>query len=141
MPYLNQWYWGHGRAGDLSVVWFYRIDVDGSIATSAYIAEGGEILWTGCGDGVVVRPYGSGVQYPLPVNNSAIIEGFTINIDTPSLGSFAFTAQQNRSVVSPAPYDRWIGEFTGGPVGGMNASGFGLWEKMGPFSPDVALPS
>ncbi|KAK0637659.1 Tyrosinase family protein asqI [Lasiodiplodia hormozganensis] len=131
IAYLNQWYWGHGRAGSLSVVWFYHLDTANEVVASAYIAQDNKIIHSAC-SGVTVRPFGEGVEYPLPDNYNATIAGYEINIDAGSLGNYTFTATANRSIVDPAGYDRWIGILEGGLVGGESYSGPALWEQMGP---------
>lgn len=115
------------------MVWFYRVDVSGAVSPSAYVVKDGEIVYTGCGNGVVVRPYGQGVTYPTTFGSNATIEGYTINIDAGLQGNYSFTASQTQSVVSEgSTYHRWIGKFTGGLVGEDYSSGVGLWEQMGP---------
>ncbi|GME31463.1 uncharacterized protein LTHEOB_3012 [Neofusicoccum parvum] len=131
IPYLNQWYWGHGRAGDLSVVWFYHLDTADKVVASAYIARDNRILHSACA-GVTVRPFGEGVEYPLPAGYNATVEGYEIEIDAGALGNYSFTATAKKSIVTPAGYDRWIGILEGGLVGGESSSGAALWEMMGP---------
>ena len=52
------------------------------------------------------------------------------------IGKFAFTATVEEDVLHAGQYDRWIGSFTGGLVGGeeLNETGFALWETMGPIA-------
>ncbi|GJD03187.1 hypothetical protein ColKHC_12012 [Colletotrichum higginsianum] len=62
---LDQWYWGRGRAGDLSVVWFEHVDKQGKSSANAYLAQGNRILHSVC-SGVTVRPFGKDVVFPVP---------------------------------------------------------------------------
>ncbi|ROV96235.1 hypothetical protein VMCG_07725 [Cytospora schulzeri] len=139
---LNQWYWGHGRSGSYSIVFFWIIQDNGKIVASAYITRDGQIIYSTCDpDSVVIRPFGTGgIVYPVPFNGSASLEGLYINIDAgEDIGKFAFTAQQTNVIQTdgdPSTYRRWIGSLTGGVQArdGENSTGFALWEQMGPFS-------
>ena len=110
------------------------MDISGRITSSAYITKDSENLYSGCGDGIIVRPYGEGVTYPIPANSTAAVEGVTIYVDARNVGKFAFTTKQTSLVETLASgYWRWIGTFSGGLVGGLNSTGIALWEQMGPF--------
>ncbi|ROV98136.1 hypothetical protein VPNG_08589 [Cytospora leucostoma] len=139
---LNQWYWGHGRSGPYSVVFFWIIQDNGEIVASAYLARDEHIIYSTCDPtSAVIRPFGKdGIVYPVPFNGSASLEGLYINIDAgEEIGNFTFTAQQSHVIQSdgdPSTYRRWIGSLKGGvqAPGSENSTGFALWELMGPFS-------
>ncbi|TKA81672.1 hypothetical protein B0A55_01332 [Friedmanniomyces simplex] len=82
-PFLNStasWYWGRGRLGPYSIVWFdARSLVDGEEYFSAYVARGGRMVGGGCvaGESVVVRPWGGDAAYP-PLTTSADPERFEL---------------------------------------------------------------
>jgi hypothetical protein len=64
---VGSWYWGHGRLGPYSVVWFDALDINGTEHSSSYVAKDGKILSAGCGDkSVLVRPWGGDDTYPPP---------------------------------------------------------------------------
>lgn len=135
---LNQWYWGHGRAGDLSVVWFDYLSKSNESVVSAYIARNNTIIHSAC-SGVTVRPFGLGVEYPIPLGSNATIEGYNISIDAGSVGEYKFTITATQQIVAPFLYNRWIGTLEGGLVGEESVSGPALWDQMGPI-PEI-LPS
>lgn len=63
------WYWGHGRLGPYSLVWFYYIGLadDGNPQThvSGFVARDGQTLVSSCAvDVVTVRPLPEGSRYP-----------------------------------------------------------------------------
>ncbi|KAH8585308.1 hypothetical protein B0O99DRAFT_696652 [Bisporella sp. PMI_857] len=125
---VNQWYWGRGKAGNYSVVWYYVLFPDGTTVTSAYILKDSKVVYAGCDDKIVVRPYGEGITYPISGSFDGL-EGYTINIDAGSIGKFAFTSQRVHAVGGTTDmYHRWIGNLTGGIIGGTNATGPSLWE-------------
>ncbi|KAK8843317.1 hypothetical protein IAR55_006972 [Kwoniella newhampshirensis] len=116
---LNQWYWGHGRASEYSIVWFYHLDIQDHITTSGYIAKDAQILWT---------------AYPIMgTNNISQIQGYKIDFDAGALGRFAFDFRKNRQVTKYSWYGRWIGTMSGGRVAEKNESGVAVCEQMGPF--------
>ncbi|ROV93912.1 hypothetical protein VSDG_06284 [Cytospora chrysosperma] len=138
---LNQWYWGHGRSGPYSVVFFWIIQDNGEIVASAYVTKHDKVIYSTCDpESVVIRPFDTeGIVYPVPFNGSASLEGLYINIDAGNgTGKFAFTAQRSNVIQTdgnPSTYRRWIGSLTGGAqANGENSTGFALWEQMGPFS-------
>lgn len=134
MADINQWYWGHGRTDEYSVVWFYRINKSGGVNTSAYISKDGKIIYTGCGDRVSVRTITDrGIVYPVPYAYNGTIVGVEMSIDAGKIGKFAFTAISKYDILHGDTYDRWIGNYTGGLVGHKYSTGVGLWEMMGPF--------
>ncbi|OCF34747.1 hypothetical protein I316_03289 [Kwoniella heveanensis BCC8398] len=151
--FIDQWYWGHGRAGPYSVVWFYLIPKAGGLAESkalGWVSKDGEVLYSACGGGddqdtISVKPYGEGVEFPIPgPNMTSNIEGFDISFRCPygedgADYAFRFT----KKVYTQADLDqyaRWIGNIEGGPLAGGdgaagngNVTGSALCEQMGPF--------
>jgi hypothetical protein len=51
---INGWYWGHGRLGDFSIIWFNIIPSIGENFASGYVARGEKILAAQC-VGIEVR--------------------------------------------------------------------------------------
>lgn len=129
---MNQWYWGHGRSGELSVVWFYHLNSADQVSASAYIAKNNKIIHAAC-SGITVRPFGKGVTYPGPPPAEVTIDGYAIHIDAGRLGEYAFTATATQVLGVLFGYGRWMGTFEGGRIGGKNSTGLALWEQMGPF--------
>ncbi|WVQ94287.1 hypothetical protein IAU59_001366 [Kwoniella sp. CBS 9459] len=155
-PYLfnsliDQWYWGHGRAGDYSVVWFYLIPKTGiaDIKALGWVSRNGEVLYSSCAEGndttITVKPYGEGVVFPIPgPNMTSDIDGFDITFNPSSdsgKGGYGkdegFAFRFTKKIYTQADLDqyaRWIGSIEGGPIGDdKNATGSALCEQMGPF--------
>ncbi|TVY87058.1 Tyrosinase family protein, partial [Lachnellula willkommii] len=78
---VASWYWGHGRLGDYSIVWFDTLGLDGSEWVSAYASRDGEIVFSSCdASSLTVRPSGGDDQYP-PSASGGDPTGFTIWMD------------------------------------------------------------
>ncbi|KAK9454614.1 hypothetical protein V1511DRAFT_460829 [Dipodascopsis uninucleata] len=77
MPFVSavsSWYWGHGRLGPYSLVYFDTLGTDGKEYLSGYLALDGKIVSSKC-SGVKVRPIGS--PYPPTVTDDPP-EGLTL---------------------------------------------------------------
>jgi hypothetical protein len=129
---LDQWYWGRGRVGDMSVVWFEHVDKAGKSSSNAYIAQRNRILHSVC-SGVTVRPFGKGVEFPIPAGSDAVVDGFTITVDVGAAGRYEFNATATKKIDGGPGLARWIGNLEGGLVGGQTASGPALWDMIGPI--------
>ncbi|KAJ0166592.1 hypothetical protein CTA2_6655 [Colletotrichum tanaceti] len=129
---LDQWYFGHGRVGDMSVVWFEHVDKQGKVAANAYLARDNRILHSAC-SGVSVRPFGEGVVFPVPLGSEAVVDGFAIDIDAGSAGTYRFNATVAKKIDGGPGLARWVGTLSGGLVGGDTASGPALWDMIGPI--------
>ncbi|KAJ7449424.1 hypothetical protein B0H11DRAFT_2056792 [Mycena galericulata] len=83
---LASWYWGHGRVGPYSVVWFDFLDTSGIEHVSAFLSENGKIVSASCTPGSIsVRPTGAGganATYP-PVISTPDPEGYRIVLALP----------------------------------------------------------
>ncbi|KAJ7444998.1 hypothetical protein B0H11DRAFT_2341611 [Mycena galericulata] len=83
---LASWYWGHGRIGPYSLVWFDLLDTSGIEHVSAFFSENGVILSASCTPGsITVRPTGPGganATYP-PVISTPDPEGYRIVLALP----------------------------------------------------------
>lgn len=134
---IDQWYWGHGRTAEYSVVWFYHIDISGGVKTSAYVSKDNKIVYAACGPGVWVRTFtDEGIVYPIPYAYNGTIRGVEVRIDAGDIGEFAFTATRKFQIVDTGVYTRWIGDYTGGLLGQKNSPGVAIWEMQGPYPPE-----
>ncbi|WWC67197.1 uncharacterized protein I206_101104 [Kwoniella pini CBS 10737] len=135
--YVNYWYWGHGRAGDYSLVWSRIVDKDNITISSAWLTEGGKIIHSTCvhDDSIQVIPFGNNITIPPNrPNNTNNIDGFDININTGERGKYQFKFDSNQwTNGNQGNYARWIGNFKGGKVGDEPGIGVGITEQMGPF--------
>ncbi|KAF7549275.1 hypothetical protein G7Z17_g6489 [Cylindrodendrum hubeiense] len=125
---LTQWYWGHSNVGNYSLVFFYHLDLSLKVTSSVYLAENGKPIISGCSV-VEVAPLGPGTSVPL--KRGTEVEGWSIKIDDPLRGKFAFTVENTVTTSTQNQvYTRWIGRTTGGRDGGTNSTGAGIIEWM-----------
>ncbi|EXJ70151.1 uncharacterized protein A1O5_06219 [Cladophialophora psammophila CBS 110553] len=112
---VTSWYWGHGRVGPYSLVWFDAIAIDGDEYISGYLAKNGTVVSSGC-SGILVRPTRVNSEYP-PAPLQGDPSGFHIEYTT-SEGKFVVDVE-NHAVAWEPPlvsggYTRWTGNITGG---------------------------
>ncbi|WVQ64438.1 uncharacterized protein L199_002604 [Kwoniella botswanensis] len=137
--HIHHWYWGHGRAGDYSVVWYKMVTYFGTIKSGAWVSKDGRTVVSACvaDDSVDVVPFGNNVTIPPNrPNNTDDIEGFNITINGEGREGDLYVFVFEANVWTPGyagTYARWIGNFTGGKVGEEWGSGVGVTEQMGPF--------
>ncbi|KAL2817599.1 hypothetical protein BJX63DRAFT_440738 [Aspergillus granulosus] len=132
---VGSWYWGHGRLGDYTVVWFDFLSPQQDNYISAYVARGNEILAAQC-QGITVRPYGENSRYP-PLLTTGLPTGFNITIALPPEGRlFSFTAT-GENFISGGPgrhiYTRWSGSLEGN-IGGEDLTGEAIFEQFKLFN-------
>jgi len=132
-PFQNlvaSWFWGHGRLGPYTVVWYDALTPSGLETVSGYIARDREIISVRCSS-TVVRPTGATDSYP-PVISSGIPSGnFHVTIDLGSEGTFVLNVTSKHLVIEAVPsYYRWTGTLTGGIVGRESFVGAALYEEF-----------
>lgn len=126
---VDSWYWGHGRLGPYSIVWFDVLAANGTEYISSYAALNGEIITASC-SGIKVRPIGINSQYP-PVITSGDPAGFHIDLDLGNLGVLSVDVTSTATVSPPVQlYTRWFGSMSGGIVGGTVYKGVALYEEF-----------
>jgi hypothetical protein len=121
MESVQTWYWGHGRLGLYSIVWFSYLALDDPTNTtyvSSYVAKDGDVLVSACTSSILaVRPFGSsnttGGRYPPRAGD--IPDGFHLEFD---LGDSNNWLRVNVSVDTVVAgdgkyYMRWTGNMTG----------------------------
>ncbi|KAJ7609990.1 hypothetical protein DFH06DRAFT_1374747 [Mycena polygramma] len=78
---LASWYWGHGRIGPYSIVWFDFLALNGTEFVSAYASKDNSILAASCQPGSIrVRPTGKNSTYP-PHISTGPPSGYNITLD------------------------------------------------------------
>ncbi|KAK9373192.1 uncharacterized protein V1513DRAFT_403720 [Lipomyces chichibuensis] len=126
---INNWYWGHAKVGPYSVVFFDALDKNNVEYTSAYIAVNGVPIKAG--PVAIVRPYGKNITYP-QTKPATLFAGLTIEIDVGVRGVYAFKTVSQTVLTSTDNdgygYTRAQGVIIGGPVGGKQHKGYGLWD-------------
>ncbi|KAK4063585.1 hypothetical protein Trihar35433_8293 [Trichoderma harzianum] len=106
---FRSWYWGHGRAGPYSVVWFDFLAVDGTEYKSSYVARDGKILNAAC-EGIKVRPFGANSIYP-PTATTGSPSGFNIELLVGHESTQAKATVTHEFLNVPGAIQRWIGSF------------------------------
>lgn len=128
MEGLTQLFWGHSNIGEYSLVFFYHINQQLEVKSSAYLAKDGNPVVSGCSN-IEVIPQGPGTSVPL--NASIPVESWAIYIDSSEHGKYAFTIDNKLEASLSFPvYTRWVGQTTGGRVGAANATGTAIVEFM-----------
>jgi hypothetical protein len=125
MDSVESWYWGHGRLGPYSIVWFSYLSLSDPTNTtyvSSYVAKDGELLVSACNSSVLtVRPIGSpdttGGRYPPRVGD--VPKGFRLEYD---LGEGNGQLNVNVSIRMLITgdgeyYMRWTGDLVGEVIG------------------------
>ncbi|KAF9020615.1 RFC1-domain-containing protein [Hymenopellis radicata] len=131
------WYWGHGRVGPYSVVWFDSLNVDGTEHGSAYVAKDNTILVASCDlSSIRVRPTGENATYP-PGSDTGLPSGYHITLDLGPEGVLEIDATVVESLMPLPWYGRFVGNLRGSitPVGGAGGdlmSGVALFEQLKP---------
>ncbi|KAK3937747.1 Hydroxyneurosporene dehydrogenase [Diplogelasinospora grovesii] len=128
---VQSWYWGHGRLGPYSVVWFDTLARDGNEYGSAYVAYDGKVIEAGCGtDTLSARPFGKNSTYP-PTPAIGAPQFMALRFDLGD-GKMLVANVTTEVVVAAAPiYDRMIGTIRGGIEGeGKTFEGRTLYEQF-----------
>ena len=126
---VDSWFWGHGRLGPYSIVWFDALDITGTENVSSYVARDGRIITATC-SGISVRPTGANSTYP-PTNSTGDPSGFYIEADLGAEGVLQVNATAKVLTVDVEGYYlRWTGTLEGGLKGGEVLSGVGVWEEF-----------
>ncbi|KAJ7732685.1 hypothetical protein B0H16DRAFT_1770072 [Mycena metata] len=134
------WYWGHGRLGPYSLVWFDFLALDGTKYVSGYAAKDGTIIAASCESGSLsVRPTGQNATYP-PLLSTGPPSGYHITFDLEQAGTLEVdlnvTGIITAIIADTAPYMRFVGNVSGVilPVGnstpGTTMTGTALFEQF-----------
>lgn len=119
MDSVRSWYWGHGRLGPYSIVWFSYLALDDPTNTtyvSSYVAKDGKPLVSACNSTILsVRPVGrpgtTGGRYPPHVGD--VPDGFRLQFDL-GLTELRVNVSAGTVVAGDAQYYmRWTGDITG----------------------------
>lgn len=135
MESVQSWYWGHGRLGSYSIVWFSYLALDDPTNTtyvSSYVARDGEMLVSTCNaSALTVRPFGgagtTADRYPPSVGN--VPNGFHLEFDLGGSNGWLRVNVSAEEVVAGDGqyYVRWTGNLTGEVVQMQSES----WEACG----------
>ncbi|KAL2869747.1 uncharacterized protein BJX67DRAFT_391755 [Aspergillus lucknowensis] len=131
---VGSWYWGHGRLGDYTVVWFDFLSAQRENYVSAYLSRDNEVIVSQC-SGISVRPYGENDTYP-PLISTGPPTGFDVKISLPEGGIFAFSAATKHIIAGGEegfPYTRWSGTLRG-DIEGEEVIGQAVLEQFNIFT-------
>jgi len=132
---VGSWYWGHGRIGPYSIVWFDILSPDGTEYVSAYAAKNDIALVTSCDlAGLRVRPTGENASYP-PHSSTGKPSGYHITMDLGAEGVLDMNVSVVATLISIPIYARAVGHIRGsirtaGKSGEAIMSGIALLEQF-----------
>ncbi|KAI9324783.1 hypothetical protein DFJ73DRAFT_915169 [Zopfochytrium polystomum] len=135
---IQSWYWGHGRLGPFSIVWFDAIGTDGVERVSGFVSDASKgysttlrVVAASCQEGAVsARPFGNNSEYP-PHLNSGTPDGFVLVFQLGDGRVLNVTARTTSVILDFPFYGRYTGLLTGGVVGRRRTfTGTALWEQF-----------
>ncbi|KAF7360020.1 hypothetical protein MVEN_00729600 [Mycena venus] len=111
---VASWYWGHGRLGPYSIVWFDFLALNGTEYLSAYAAKDGKIIAASCeSNSIRVRPIGQNATYP-PVLSTGPPSGYHITLDLQNAGTLEVDVSVMEKIADSTPeYTRSVGNMSG----------------------------
>ncbi|OBT78250.1 hypothetical protein VF21_02984 [Pseudogymnoascus sp. 05NY08] len=118
--HVSSWYWGHGRLGPYSIVWFDVLGKDGTEYFSSYAARDGKII---------VRPTGHNSEYP-PKITSGNPEGLHIDLDLGEAGMLRVDVKADTVLANAFLYNRMSSLLTSGVDGGPQHTGVSVYEEF-----------
>ncbi|MCJ1388303.1 hypothetical protein MMC18_001149 [Xylographa bjoerkii] len=131
---VGSWYWGHGRLGPYSIVWYDALSPNDTESVSGYVARDGKIVGAIC-SATTVRPTGANSTYP-PTIGGDPPRGLRIEVDLGSHGTMVVNATSTFNVESVfGIYYRRTGTLTGGIQGQPLLAGTALWEEFALLPP------
>ena len=136
---VTSWYWGHATVGPYTLVWFETLSaLTDDRYSSMYLVRDNEIELAGqttpfaeSSDFTIVVPFGNNTQYP-PTNTSNLPSGFLVEFVGSEGRQWSFLLESVHIVSNSQIgfYTRWIGQVSGGEVGGAQYCGSGVWEWL-----------
>jgi hypothetical protein len=138
---VQSWYWGHGRVGPYSLVWFSAISPSNVTYVSGYVTttkpshkDKSCVVTSSCDlSNFTIRPTGANSTYPPRISGGepqgyhmefAVEDGNTLMVDL----TRTLTLQSSGG---GGVYTRWIGSLRGNIKGtGQAWTGTGLWEQF-----------
>jgi len=120
MESVRSWYWGHGRLGSYSLVWFSYLARDDPTDTpyvSSYVAKDGRVIVSACNALLLdVHPVGragtTGGRYPPQVGD--VPEGFRLQFDLGTGVVLMVNISAGTVIAGDGEYYmRWTGTMTG----------------------------
>lgn len=121
MDSVQSWYWGHGRLGSYSVVWFSYLalnDPTNTTYVSSYVAKDGVPIVSACNSTILsVRPIGQPgtTSGRYPPHTGDVPDGFQLQFDLgPGNGWLMANVSVGTVIAGDGEYyNRWTGNMTG----------------------------
>ncbi|PNP59544.1 hypothetical protein FNYG_14918 [Fusarium nygamai] len=127
---VKSWYWGHGRVGPYSIVWFDTLTPDGKEHFSSWITKDGKVVSQSCKqEFIVVRPWGENSDYPPP----PILpppSGYSLRYDMAQGQTFVANFTSETIALATDTYKRMVGPIVGGIEGDKQYEGRALCEQF-----------
>ncbi|KAJ9262392.1 hypothetical protein DTO212C5_7947 [Paecilomyces variotii] len=112
---VGTWYWGHGRLGNYSLVWFSVITPSHEHYVNSYVSLNGRILCaSNSSDQFSVRTMGPDARYPPRKGDTP--DGFSMEFDLGDAEGGRLSVNVTTKTVTaevPTLYTRWIGSVEG----------------------------
>ncbi|KAJ7255134.1 hypothetical protein B0H12DRAFT_1323309 [Mycena haematopus] len=112
--HVASWYWGRGRLGAYSIVWWDILGLTGEESLSAYVARDNKIISASCKAGsVTARPVGENATYP-PVLSTPNPAGYHVEFDLGKEGRLEVDVLVLANLIDVNPeYARFMGSMEG----------------------------
>ncbi|KAJ7028106.1 hypothetical protein C8F04DRAFT_1291807 [Mycena alexandri] len=132
--HIASWYWGRGRLGPYSLVWWDVLSRTGAETFSAYAAKDNKILAASCAPGSIkVRPIGQNSTYP-PVLSTGNPSGYRVELDLGPDGKLELDLTVLAPLIALNPeYARFVGNMSGSITCGKHTeklTGMALFEQF-----------
>ncbi|KAJ6508664.1 hypothetical protein C8R45DRAFT_815150 [Mycena sanguinolenta] len=114
---VRSWYWGHGRVGPYSVVWFDIMTPSGTEYVSAYASKGEDVITLSCdSESTRARPKGHKATFP-PTHGGPKPTGYHVTLDLGEEGVMHMDVSVVNPVIAFPEYMRAIAYIDGSIVG------------------------
>ncbi|KAJ7748645.1 hypothetical protein B0H16DRAFT_1663509 [Mycena metata] len=132
--HITSWYWGRGRLGPYSLVWWDVLGRTGVETFSAYAAKDQKILAASCApESIKARPIGQNSTYP-PVLSTGNPSGYHVELDLGVDGKLELDLTVLAPTIALNPeYARFVGNMSGSITGERNTErliGMALFEQF-----------
>ncbi|KAK7008218.1 hypothetical protein R3P38DRAFT_3024000 [Favolaschia claudopus] len=123
--HVASWYWGHGRLGPFSLVWYDILDVNGIEHVSAYLAKDNHIVTASCASQSISVRLNNASLYP-PTMSTPNPTGYRISLDLGDGTRMEVDVNVLGDLSEPNPaYAGFVGNMSARTVGPPGATGGG----------------
>jgi hypothetical protein len=120
---VKNWFWGHGRLGDYSIVWLFSEGHDGKIYSNAYLAHP---------NGKNVASCENSVSGPVTPNMVIVDTGnaFNLTFSLPGVQKFVMRVEKTKVIGKRGPFTRWTGKISAEIQQGYTLHGNALFQEF-----------